>query len=132
MWYAASANANATIVTAMATANITGIVTWRFTTPRPATVDMARAVTDPAASGTPSAPIATSAPGDIVVAAAVVAASPALITPGGEFASDETPNGDGFAHLTNPLAPAGVHVAVWDQAFSASYCAAAVAFAVGP
>ena len=73
----------------------------------------------------------TSAAGEFVMASAIVFDTVSGIHPGNEFTNDQVSDGNGWAHLTDPMAPAGVHQAQWD-ATPGSYCASAVAFKVGP
>ena len=54
------------------------------------------------------------------------------IHPNNEFTNDKNTQGNGWAHLTDNAAPAGSHVAVWDQPSGGTYCATTAAFVVGP
>jgi hypothetical protein len=132
MWYGTT-NAGATAVTVAANSTIDVVVAWRFTTPGAPRLDLAAALSNQGLSTAPTSPaIMTSSPGEIVIAAVLVTADVTGISSGNEFTNDELTNGNGFAHLTDPLAPAGVHIAQWDQPGNGWYCASAVAFAVGP
>jgi hypothetical protein len=129
IWYA-TANDGATSITTMASANIGALVVWQFTTPRPVSIDAAAVLNDQPATKVPNAPaIMTATPGEIVVAALLSHNAVTGITSGSEFTDDELVNQNGSAHLTDPLAPAGVHVAQWNSGLDV-YCASAVAFAV--
>ena len=133
IWYGQGVNPGATMVTAIGTGTIYALVAWRFATPRTATLDVAGVIDDHTDSPTPTSPgIMTAAPGEIVVAAAAVDGAIIGIAANSEFTNDELPLSQGFAHLTDPHAPAGVHLAVWDQQPGYQYCASAAAFAVGP
>lgn len=95
-------------------------------------VDAVAVLSDQPRSNAPLAPkITTSAAGEFVMASAIVLDTVSGIHPGNEFTNDQVSDGDGWAHLTDPMAPAGVHQAQWD-ATPGSYCASAVAFKVGP
>jgi len=76
--------------------------------------------------------IMTSTAGEFVVSVAIVENAARRIHAGDEFTNDQTTNGNGWAHLTDPMAAAGTYQAQWDQPQSGVYCAAAAAFAVGP
>jgi hypothetical protein len=133
IWFSPSANVGATTVTAIATDDVYAVVAWQFATPTAATVDTAMGLSNQPGTITPTAPpIATNAAGEIVVAVAAAESPVTSIGAGGEFTNDELTDGLGFAHLTDPHAPAGVHIAVWDQTYGSVYCTDAVAFAVGP
>jgi hypothetical protein len=129
--YVPNANAGASMVTATAP-HVYSVVVWEFTTPQPATVDTAVQLSDQPASTLPVSPsIATAAPGEIVIAIAVVLKAITSVQTGSPFTNDTLTNGNGFAHLTDPRAPANTYQAVWNQPNSAAYCSQAVAFAVG-
>jgi hypothetical protein len=96
-------------------------------------LDIAAALNDQPMSTTPRGPrITTTAPGEFVVAAALADAEITGIHAGNEFTKDSLVNGNGWAHLTDSNAPAGVHQAQWDQTPSGVFCASAAAFQVGP
>lgn len=76
--------------------------------------------------------ITTRASGEFVVTAAMVENVATRIHAGDEFTNDQTTNGNGWAHLTDPMAAAGTYQAQWDQPASGLSCAAAAAFQVGP
>jgi hypothetical protein len=129
--YVPNANAGATMVTATST-HVYSIVVWQFTTPQPATVDTAGQLSDQPSSTLPVSPsITTAGPGEIVIAIAVVLNTISSVQNGSPFTNDTVTNGNGFAHLTDPHAPAGTYQAVWNQPNSAAYCSQAVAFVVG-
>jgi hypothetical protein len=95
-------------------------------------VDAVAVLNDQPRSNAPLAPkITTSADGEFVVASAIVFDTVSGIHPGNEFTNDQVSDGNGWAHLADPMAPAGVHQAQWDATLG-SYCASAVAFKVGP
>jgi hypothetical protein len=115
------------------TNNVCAVVVWEVSGIRADDpVDAVAVLNDQPRSTTPLGPkIATSAAGEFVMASAVVAFSVSGIHPGNEFTNDQVSDGNGWAHLTDPMAPAGTYQAQWD-AQSGSYCASAVAFKVGP
>ena len=132
VWYAPSANAGATSVTATASAaSLYSVVVWEFATAAPATVDIAKQESDQAASASPATPaITTVNAGELVIAIGIVADSISGLAPGSEFTNDTLANGNGWAHITSTTAPAGAHQATWDSA-AGTYCSDAVAFHVG-
>jgi hypothetical protein len=133
LWYGQGANPGATTVTAIANTYIHELVAWRFVTPRLATLDTSGGATDQPSSPTPTSPaLMTAAAGEIVVAATYVDGNVSGLAAGSEFTNDVMINGDAYAHLTDPHAPAGVHIVVWNQDQILGYCASAAAFAVGP
>ena len=96
-------------------------------------VDTAVVLNDRPASTAPIGPtITTSTAGEFVVSAAMVENLAATIHAGNEFTNDQITNGNGWAHLTDPMAAAGDHRAQWDQPDAGTYCASAAAFRVGP
>lgn len=133
LWYAASSQAGVTNVATTAT-SFRAIVVWevagmRTTNP----VDVTAVRNDGASSTTPAgAPVTTTAAGDFIVSAAIVSNTVTGTVAGNEFTNDETPNGNGFAHLTAPRAPAALYQARWDQPTAGAYCSSTAAFFVGP
>jgi hypothetical protein len=96
-------------------------------------LDIAAASNDQPASATPRGPrITTSVAGEFVVAAALADAEITGIHAGNEFTKDSLAQGNGWAHLTDSNAPAGVHQVQWDQTPAGVFCASAAAFLVGP
>jgi hypothetical protein len=100
--------------------------------------DMASTLNEQPETAMPLGPIiTTSTAGEFVVSVAIVANEVSGIHPGNEFTNDHLANGNAWAHLTDPMAPAGTHQAQWDPPpppapSPGSYCASAAAFKVGP
>jgi hypothetical protein len=133
MWFTQQANPGATTVTVESGGTLNSVVAWQFATPGTARWDVALALSNQPASTTPVAPQVTTASADeIILAATVVANDVSGIQAGSEFTNDTQTNSNGFAHLTDPQAPAGGYQAVWDQPSNGVYCSDAVAFAMGP
>jgi hypothetical protein len=132
IWYA-NTNAGATSVTAMASGPIIAVVAWQFITPSPVTVDAAAGSNDQPTSPAPNAPaITTARPGEVAIAVLQTIGTVSGVTSGSEFTNDELTYMNGWAHLTDPLAPAGVHVAQWHAGTAGVYSGSVVAFAMGP
>ncbi len=133
LWYTASSHAGAQQVAASAT-GFRGIAVWEVAGMRTSNaLDVVAVRNDAGPSSTPGgAPVTTTAAGDFIVSAAIVENNVTGTLAGNEFTNDESPNGNGFAHLTAPQAPAGLHQARWEQPTSGVYCAATAAFFVGP
>jgi hypothetical protein len=132
IWYAPTANAGATTITVTANMTVIAIVVWEFRTSRVATVDAATQVSDQPQSANPAGPaITTRSDGELVIAAVVLDFHQITgIAAGNAFTNDELANANGWAHLTDPSAPAGTYQATWNANVSDSYCASAVAFVV--
>jgi hypothetical protein len=135
VWYGRSTVAAKRItVAATGTSSVGAVVAWevaglRSTNP----LDTAAALSDQPASAEPlGAPITTAERGEFVVSVATAVNNLQGIHAGNEFTNDRNPRGYGFAHLTDPAAPAGVHQAVWDQANPTVYCTSSAAFIAGP
>lgn len=96
-------------------------------------MDTAAALDDQPTTSAPFGPaLTTGGDGEFVVAAAMVDNNAPRTHAGNEFTNDQTTNGNGWAHLTDPHAPAGVHQAQWDQTPPGAYCATAAAFRAAP
>ena len=133
LWYAANSKAGAVQVATNAT-SFRGIVVWEVAGMRTTNaLDVNATANDEGATTTPAgAAVTTTAPGDFIASATIVQNNVSGIHTGNEFTNDEMPNGNGFAHLTAPRAPAGTHQARWDQPTSGAYCSSTAAFFVGP
>ncbi len=95
-------------------------------------LDTGVAVSDQPASNTPLGPsITTKTPGEFVVSVAIVANGISGTHAGNAFTNDLRTRGDGWAHLTDPAAPAGSYQAEWDQGTAGDYCSDAAAFRSG-
>ena len=133
IWYVASSLASASTIS-ITTPSIVATSIWevagiRMTNP----LDGAAELSAQSATTTPlGPPIVTTAPGDFVVSVAVVANGVSDVIAGNEFTNDHKTRGNGWAHLTDPAAPAGMHQAAWNQGTSGTYCANAAAFFVAP
>lgn len=134
IFYAKNSCSGADDLGVAATAAVFATVVWEVSgirTDDP--VDTAAVLNDQPASTAPIGPtITTSTAGEFVVSAAMVENLAATIHAGNEFTNDQITNGNGWAHLTDPMAAAGDHRAQWDQPSAGSYCASAAAFQVGP
>lgn len=134
LFYAKNSCAQADAVGIAATTAVFAAAVWEVAgirTDQP--VDAAAVLNDQAASSTPVGPsITTSAAGEFVVAVALVNNMITGIHGGNEFTNDHGNFGNGWAHLTDSLAAAGVHQARWDQSQVGTYCASAAAFQTGP
>ncbi len=129
----AKSSCQANTIRVQATQDVCAVVVWEVSGIRADDpVDAVAVLNDQPRTTTPLGPkITTSAAGEFVMASAVVEFTVSGIHPGNEFTNDQVSDGNGWAHLTDPMAPAGVHQAQWD-AESGPYCASAVAFRVGP
>jgi hypothetical protein len=133
LWYAASSNAGATTISAVADV-IYAMAAWevagiRTTNP----LDTASKLDNQLPTTNPvGASLRTSADGEFVVSVAIVSNEISGLTAGSPFTNDHTAFGNGWAHLTSASAPAGTYQARWDQPERGSSCAASAAFFVGP
>lgn len=123
-----------TISIATTTGAIHAVVIWEVAGIRTdAPVDIATVLDDRPRTGTPlGPPITTSGAGEFVVSVALVENNVTGVHAGNEFTNDQTTNGNGWAHLADPQAAAGLHQAQWDQMPAGAYCATAVAFRIAP
>lgn len=134
LWYAADSRSGPTTIAVTATAMVVSTIAWevsgiRTTSP----LDTAVSVSGQAATTSPMGPpIMTATAGEFVVSIAIVENGILGTAQGNEFTNDFRTRGNGWAHLTDPGAPAGVHQAIWDQDTAGSYCANAAAFLAGP
>ncbi|MGE5184935.1 MAG: hypothetical protein ACM31C_22860 [Acidobacteriota bacterium] len=133
LWAASNAQAGATAVTVIAPV-VHAVVVWEVANVRTAgALDKVTLLDDQPATTLPAgAAITTAAPGEFVVSVAIVANQVSGIHAGNEFTNDHTTFGNGWAHLTDPAAPAGSHQAKWDQGTAGAYCAVSAAFLIGP
>jgi hypothetical protein len=133
MFYAAGSCAGADRISVDSTEILAGVM-WEVSGIRSQDpVDTAVVLTEQAETTAPLGPrITTSTDGEFVVSVALVDNTISGIHPGNEFTNDQTALDNGWAHLTDPKAKAGVHQAQWDQPTAGAYCAAAVAFKVAP
>jgi len=134
MWFARDSIAGATTIAVATSATIVGAVAWEASGIRTDTpLDTATTLDAQPATTTPLGPrITTSEPGEFVVSVAIVANGISATHAGNEFTNDQRTRGNGWAHLTDPAAAAGVHQAEWDQGVAGAYCGNAAAFRVGP
>jgi len=134
LWYATDSRPGASMIRIAATTSVPAAVAWEVSGIR--TVDPLDTATtldtQPATTAPQGPPITTRAAGEFVVSAAIVANGITGTEAGNEFTNDHRTRGNGWAHLTDPMAPAGSHQARWTQPTSGSYCANAAAFQVGP
>jgi len=134
VWYATDSRSGPTTITVSATDMVVSTIAWEVSGIRAANpVDTAVAISGQPATTTPMGPpITTATAGEFVVSIAIVENGVSGTVAGNEFTNDFRTRGNGWAHLTDPAAPAGVHQAVWNQGTAGSYCANAVAFFAGP
>lgn len=78
--------------------------------------------------------ITTHSPGELVITSAVTSSGVRVVGlhPGSAFTNDSSTLLNGWAHLTDSLAPPGTYQAEWDNNAAGTYCANAAAFLVGP
>lgn len=135
----------ATISASVTSGDVGGIAIWEVSGMRTDDpFDTAAIASNQPATQEPLGPsIMTGEDGEFVISAALVdndicqtatgeLPPPCATHPGNEFTNDLTLTGNGFAHLTDPHAAAGVHRAAWDQFSSGTYGATAAAFRAGP
>ena len=134
LWYASGSRPGPTTITVTATDTVISTIAWEVSGIRTASpLDTAVAINAQPATTTPMGPpITTVSAGEFVISIAIVQNGISGTAPGNEFTNDFRTRGNGWAHLTDPAAPAGVHQAVWDQGTAGSYCANAAAFFAGP
>ncbi len=129
IWYSPGLGGGANDVSVVFSTVAYAMVVWEFATPYPAVVDTVAQLSNQAATTTPVAPtLTTRCPGEVVVAA-VISQNVSGIASGNEFTNDETSNSEGWAHLADVHAPAGMHTAEWTST-GGSYCSSAAAFIV--
>lgn len=133
IWYATNSHAGATVLTATAT-TLYATVIWEVAGIKTASaLDVASAVSNQGSTTTPQgASLTTTAAGDFVVEIAMVANDITGTHTGSPFTNDRVTQSNGWAHLPDPAAPAGMYRAQWDQPQSGVYCASSAAFFVGP
>ena len=133
MFYAKNTCPGARAISITAASGITAVA-WEVSAIRTdEPLDSASALDDQPATTTPLGPsIATSTAGEFVVSVAIVTNSVTGVVAGNAFTNDHTANGNAWAHLTDPMAPAGVYQAAWNQPLRGTYCASAAAFKVAP
>jgi hypothetical protein len=133
IWIANDSIAGATSVTASGL-SVTAVAVWEVSNIRSASpLDTASVLDSQAATTTPTgAAITTTRAGDFVVAVTVVQNAVTSIHAGNAFTNDFTTRENGWAHLTDPAAPAGPYQAVWDVNAAGTYCASSAAFFASP
>jgi hypothetical protein len=136
IFYAKSSSAcsGADTINLASTENVFAAVVWEVSGVRSDDpVDATLVLIEQADTTTPLGPrITTSADGEFVVSVMLVDNTISGIHPGNEFTNDQIAFGNGWAHLTDPMAKAGAYQAQWDQPMSGAYCTSAVAFKVAP
>jgi len=133
LWYAASSSAGATTITAGGDP-IYAVVAWEVAGIRGVNpLDAVSKLENQPQSTTPfGASITTSAAGEFVVSAIIVANAVTGVTMGSAFTNDLTTFGNGWAHLTSASSPAGTYQARWTQPDPGTSCATSAAFFAGP
>lgn len=131
LWYATGTRGGATTVTITSTTAAEPAEVWEVAGIASANaLDAAGAISDQAASATPSGPaIVTTAPGDFVVAVVTTLGGIQSVQP--PFTLDSLQNTDGWAHLADPSAPAGTYQVTMTSTPGTS-CATTAAFLTGP
>ena len=134
LWYANNSRPGATAISIAATTTVIAAMAWEVSGLRAVDpLDAASPLNAQPATATPQGPrITTSTGGEFVVSVAIVANGVSGTSAGNEFTNDYRTKGNGWAHLTDPMAAAGSHQAQWDQTISGTYCASAAAFLAGP
>lgn len=134
LWYAKNSCAAATSISIAATDTVSAAAVWEVAGIRTDTpLDTAAVSNDqPSNSAIIGPVITTSAAGEFVVSVALVENEVTGIHAGNEFVNDHVTRGNGWGHLADPNAAAGVHQAQWDQPVAGEACASAAAFRVGP
>jgi hypothetical protein len=134
LWYVADSRRGATTIHITATTTVVAAVAWEVSGLRTVDpLDTASKLDAQPETTTPQGPeITTSAAGEFVVSVAIVANGVTGTAASNEFTNDHRTLGNGWAHLTDPMAPAGSYQAQWTQNTIGRYCANAAAFQVGP
>lgn len=134
IWYAKNSRRGATRISIAATSSVRAAVVWEVSGIRTINpLDTASKLDEQPATLSPlGPPITTSAAGEFAVSVVIVANVVIGADPGSEFTIDGSSNGNGWGHLTDPVAAAGTHQARWAQDSLGGYCASAAAFQAGP
>jgi len=128
MWFVADSVAGATTITAASANGIDALDLWEVGGLPSPTVDAVATLDDQPATTSPAgAEITTSSAGEFVVSIVIVKDRVNSIQNGGAFTMDHMTFFNGWAHLTDAMAPAGTYQAQWSST-SGSYCASTVAF----
>lgn len=135
IWYAQNSIPGATLLFMNLAGDPRAFMAWEVsgmvTTGSP--VDVANALTDEPSSVTPlGAPVTTTVDGAFIVSVALFTNNSPGISSGNEFTTASTLRGNGWAHITSPTAPAGLHQAQWDQPLGGGYGTSTAAFKPGP
>ena len=134
LYYVENSRPGADEILIAATHAISGVVVWEVAGVRTdESLDAAASLNDQPPSKEPLGPqITTSAPGDFVVSVALANGRITRMHPDNEFTFDDDGQGNGWSHLTDSRAPAGLHWAQWDQMSADQTCSGAAAFQIGP
>ena len=134
LYYVENSRPGADEILIAATHAISGVVVWEVAGVRTDdSLDAAATLNDQPPSKEPLGPqITTSAPGDFVVSVALANGRITRMHPDNEFTFDDDGQGNGWSHLTDSRAPAGLHWAQWDQMSADQTCSGAAAFQIGP
>jgi hypothetical protein len=131
LFYNPAVVADTTTVTFTSSTAAYTLVVWEFATAAPAMLDIGAALINEPASTMPSSPqLTTTSDGELVIATVIETASVTGIVPGA-FTNDTLANANGWAHTTDPAAPAGTYQAQWFSG-SGTYASNAAAFIVAP
>jgi hypothetical protein len=93
-------------------------------------VDTGTLSDQPATTEPVGASIMTTEPGQFVVSVVIVQNMVDGLTPNSAFVDDENTFGNGWAHLIDDAAPAGLYQAEWIQPMIGTYCASSAAFQI--
>jgi hypothetical protein len=110
------------------------IVAWEFANLEPGDpFDTAVMANNQASTLTPAGPaITTTSAGELVVATVLVTNTVAGIHAGTGFTNDSLAHSNGWGHLLDAHAPAGVYQPIWDVDITGSYCGVTAAFLTSP
>jgi hypothetical protein len=136
VWYVAHAVGGAQVLTISMVSGAApkGVVVWEVANLRaPQPLDTALPLIGLPASLNPiGPPLTTSEVGEFVITFTVVSFNVIAIHAGNEFTEDTFTDGNGWAHLTDPRAPPGMHSAEWDCDTVGGFASTAVSFFPGP
>jgi hypothetical protein len=130
IYYAYDSCPGASTIAVTAAESILALAAWEVAgMRRDDPLDAAAILDDQAASNAPLGPrITTSVDGAFVISVVVMENVTSGIHAGSAFTNDHSTFGNGWAHLTDAMAPAGTYQAQWDQPLAGTSCASAAAF----
>jgi hypothetical protein len=133
IWYVASSNSGATVITPHFTGSPTHveITEWEVSGLSTGAPDAVNTASGSVTTNNTAGPaVTTNQAGDFILSVLFAnQASFTAITPGNEFSDDFATDGNGWAHITSNSAAAGTHQPSWYTASPVGvYCASTVAF----